>query len=333
MTGDIYKGTFNITTGTWSQQKKLNDYFVIKGVKNNNGLSIDSTTELLDFGHNTNNFWIDGSNRLNFRFKTDGGLVETSSGSGIKLSDNSLSLSTSGLSFNIGNGLMTSINGVAIKLADTSLDVSTLGLQVSPTYKTELQQIKTQAETAKTQAETAKTAAEAARTQAETAKTQATTQATTATSQATIATTQATTATTQAGIATTQATAATAAAASATASAGSATASAGAAAASAVFCASINLIPGPQGPTGPQGPQGPQGPSGNPLSITWSSPLNYSTTNSTASIDLSNYVYNISFDEEYIDNLISNILEKTHSKDNIINLLGLINVILLITYK
>ena len=98
LTGDINKGTFNITSGTWSQQKKLNDYFVIKGVKNNNGLSIDSTTELLDFGHNTNNFWIDGSNRLNFRFKTDGGLVETSSGSGIKLSDNSLSLSTSGLS-------------------------------------------------------------------------------------------------------------------------------------------------------------------------------------------------------------------------------------------
>ena len=33
LTGDINKGTFNITTGTWAQQKKLNDYFVIKGVK------------------------------------------------------------------------------------------------------------------------------------------------------------------------------------------------------------------------------------------------------------------------------------------------------------
>ena len=40
----------------------------------------------------------------------------------IKLSDNSLSLSTSGLQVNLGSGLMTSINGLAIKLSDTSLD-------------------------------------------------------------------------------------------------------------------------------------------------------------------------------------------------------------------
>ncbi len=65
---------------------------------------------------------------MNFRFKTDCGLVETSSVSGIKLSDKSLSLSTSGLQINMGQGLMTSINGVAIILADTSLDVSTLGV-------------------------------------------------------------------------------------------------------------------------------------------------------------------------------------------------------------
>jgi hypothetical protein len=51
--------------------------------------------------------------RLAFRMKTDGGLVETSSGSGIILSDNSLSLSTSGLQLNIGQGLMSSVNGVA----------------------------------------------------------------------------------------------------------------------------------------------------------------------------------------------------------------------------
>ncbi len=37
---------------------------------------------------------------------------------------------------------MTSINGLAIKLSDTSLDVSNLGLQVSTTYKSELQQLK-----------------------------------------------------------------------------------------------------------------------------------------------------------------------------------------------
>ncbi len=42
---------------------------------------------------------------------------------------------------------MTSVNGVAIKLSDTSLDVSTLGLQVSTTYKSELQQFKKYTET------------------------------------------------------------------------------------------------------------------------------------------------------------------------------------------
>ncbi len=30
LTGDISKGTFNTTNGTWTQQKKLNDYFVQK---------------------------------------------------------------------------------------------------------------------------------------------------------------------------------------------------------------------------------------------------------------------------------------------------------------
>ena len=33
LTGDINKGTFNSSTGTWTQQKNLNDYFVMKGVK------------------------------------------------------------------------------------------------------------------------------------------------------------------------------------------------------------------------------------------------------------------------------------------------------------
>jgi hypothetical protein len=52
---------------------------------------------------------------LAFRIKTDGGLLETSSGSSIKLANNSLSLSTLGLQSNIGQGLMNTINGVAIK--------------------------------------------------------------------------------------------------------------------------------------------------------------------------------------------------------------------------
>jgi len=125
LTGNINKGTFNSTNGTWTQQELLNDYFVIKGVKINNGLSIDSTTKLLEYkinsdyfninasnqlspvfelkGIKTNNFLkvdettklleltynpshfgLDASNRLAFRFKTDGRLVESSSGSGIK---------------------------------------------------------------------------------------------------------------------------------------------------------------------------------------------------------------------------------------------------------
>jgi hypothetical protein len=33
LTGDINKRTFNSSTGTWTQQKSLNDYFVMKGVK------------------------------------------------------------------------------------------------------------------------------------------------------------------------------------------------------------------------------------------------------------------------------------------------------------
>ena len=368
LTGDVNKGTFNTTNGTWTQQEKLNDYLVTKGVKathcldiNNTTkllelhyddldfeqgpapyyylklkypihsvhptqcLSIDPTTKQLEFNVNTDYFEFEANSKRTLKTKFDANGVEgplfidfstrklrakyndtlqinasqelctTFDCKGLKTgSVLSLDSTTKLLDFKYDTGTFkVKVNDeLDIKLADNSLSSSTLGLQVSSVYKTELQDLKTdtqtfktQAETAKTQAETAKTAAEAARTQAETAKTQATTQATTATSQATIATTQATTATTQAGIATTQATAATAAAASATASAGSATASAGAAAASAVFCASINLIPGPQGPTGPQGPAGPQGPTGNPLSITWALPLSYNPTNTTASID------------------------------------------------
>jgi len=33
LTGDINKGTFNSSSGTWTQQKISNDYFVMKGVK------------------------------------------------------------------------------------------------------------------------------------------------------------------------------------------------------------------------------------------------------------------------------------------------------------
>ena len=33
LTGDIHKGTFNASSGTWTEQKNLNNYSVIKGDK------------------------------------------------------------------------------------------------------------------------------------------------------------------------------------------------------------------------------------------------------------------------------------------------------------
>jgi hypothetical protein len=48
LTGDIYKGTFNSASGSWTQNKKLNDYLVLKGVKTNHCLEINTTTELLE---------------------------------------------------------------------------------------------------------------------------------------------------------------------------------------------------------------------------------------------------------------------------------------------
>jgi hypothetical protein len=97
--------------------------------------------------YNPYHFGLDGSSRLAFRIKTDGGLVESSGGSGIKIEDKSLSLSTLGLKNNVGSCLSTSINGVDVKLSDTSLSSSITGLQVSTTYKAELQQIKTDTQT------------------------------------------------------------------------------------------------------------------------------------------------------------------------------------------
>ena len=63
ITGDINKGTFS-SGGTWTQQELLNDYFVMKGVKINNGLSIDSTTKLLQYNLNPDYYNINVSNQL-----------------------------------------------------------------------------------------------------------------------------------------------------------------------------------------------------------------------------------------------------------------------------
>ena len=48
LTGDIRKGTFNATSGAWTEQKNLNNYFVMKGVKSLHCLDINNTTELLE---------------------------------------------------------------------------------------------------------------------------------------------------------------------------------------------------------------------------------------------------------------------------------------------
>ena len=56
LTGDINKGTFNSTNGTWTQQEKLNDYFVMKGVKTSHCLDINNTTKLMELHYDDLDF-------------------------------------------------------------------------------------------------------------------------------------------------------------------------------------------------------------------------------------------------------------------------------------
>jgi hypothetical protein len=56
LTGDINKGTFNSTNGTWTQQEKLNDYLVTKGVKATHCLDINNTTKLLELHYDDLDF-------------------------------------------------------------------------------------------------------------------------------------------------------------------------------------------------------------------------------------------------------------------------------------
>jgi hypothetical protein len=120
---DLNPDYFNVNASN-----QLSPVFELKGLNTvNNPIKINTTTKLLEFGYSTNHFSIDGSNNLKLKYTTYGGIMEHSS-------------------------------GILIKLADTSLSLSTLGLQISTTYKSELQQIKTDTETFKTAAaETAKT--------------------------------------------------------------------------------------------------------------------------------------------------------------------------------
>jgi hypothetical protein len=55
LTGDIHKGSFS-SGGAWTQQKKLNDYFVMKGVKALHCLDINTTTELLELHYDDLDF-------------------------------------------------------------------------------------------------------------------------------------------------------------------------------------------------------------------------------------------------------------------------------------
>ena len=56
LTGDIRKGTFNATSGAWTEQKNLNNYFVMKGVKTLHCLDINNTTELLELHYDDLDF-------------------------------------------------------------------------------------------------------------------------------------------------------------------------------------------------------------------------------------------------------------------------------------
>ena len=63
LTGNINKGSFNATSGAWTQEKILNDYLVIKGVKSNHCLKIDASTELLELKYDTLDFDLGSVNK------------------------------------------------------------------------------------------------------------------------------------------------------------------------------------------------------------------------------------------------------------------------------
>ena len=54
LTGNIQKGTYS--SGNWTTQKTLNDYFVMKGVKSLHCLDINNTTELLELHYDDLDF-------------------------------------------------------------------------------------------------------------------------------------------------------------------------------------------------------------------------------------------------------------------------------------
>ena len=65
LTGLIKKGTLNFTTGVWTETEILNDYFVIKGVKDNSCLDINTTTKKIQLNYDTTDFTLGTSPTYN----------------------------------------------------------------------------------------------------------------------------------------------------------------------------------------------------------------------------------------------------------------------------
>jgi hypothetical protein len=74
LAGDIHKGTFNDDGGIWSNDEKLNDYFVMKGVKANSCININSSIKILGLDYDVDDFelGVAPNNALNLKYKIHG---------------------------------------------------------------------------------------------------------------------------------------------------------------------------------------------------------------------------------------------------------------------
>jgi hypothetical protein len=69
LSGDIHKGTFNINTGAWTEEKNSNIYFVMKGVKSTHSLDINSASELLELHYDDLDFELGPTPTYNLKLK------------------------------------------------------------------------------------------------------------------------------------------------------------------------------------------------------------------------------------------------------------------------
>jgi len=161
LTGDIYKGTFNQTTGLWASIDKLNDFLVIKGFhdKTLEFIHINPTDQKLEIKYDNNSF-------------------ETTGGLSIKLAVNSnLKISDAGLA--VDPDYTKTIKEYKDD-AETAKDQAVTAKNQAVTAKNQAETAETQAQLHKTAAQTSATSAETAETQAQLHKTAAQTSATTA---------------------------------------------------------------------------------------------------------------------------------------------------------